>query len=594
MGWCLVGELPINVSPRLANSWHLLSPSQAKRWLGVEGIGELFDLDETNSRTAHGHVCAYWGDARKACMGFLGDLDASLSASGLDPRSTRLPPQADELLERACQAARESSLRAYKRSDRYDLAWAQPLVLKFKGGALPDLGGYLSWIARQERSEMAEAIQKASKELMLASGLRPRAQKVADAIERSRSERREGIDMSQLAADIERDFASAALKAMKTHKRATPPGCGYTAAELAARLSRQEALFKLPTATAAAAHAGSLKHFCFDGAFGSELARVEPKDIPVDLFDSMPACGASLAFPPGCLEDFAPDGLRAHWAVSSLGWRRMATLALQWRFSAVSEKESADNIVGLTIDIENRDGPETLTLLEAEWNRQMSRLVSKTEFSLGFPNPGWTASKAKKLFDRIDQAGSFYEPEAFENFLKASPMPDGAKEFLERIWREGALCIESAYNGLSYVCCQNAELAREVVDRSDAQPRQPAAHPAVSALAATRAGLLSGKFEQDLIWCGTSIGQALRNLRVVDGAEAPASRGKKAKSSYHIRRGHPHSYWVGPRNGVQKLIVKYVRATAINAPKQMAANAPGDSAEQLLFPKPSGYRMGPK
>lgn len=244
----------------------------------------------------------------------------------------------------------------------------------------------------------------------------------------------------------------------------------------------------------------------------------------------------------------------------------------------------------------------------------MASLVTFSEFTNAPGSPAWTKTAARLVFHRMGQAKSIGTDAGFQSFLRQGILTKHAIDALDEQWKAGMLCLESAFNGLAYVCCQNAETTRAVVEKNGLNTIGPASSkqgakpnasaparsgamknklPVMSSMAKTRAGILTGKFEQDIAWCGSSMGNELRNLRVIGFDDPSSTPGKTKQMPYHIRRAHPHGYWVGPKSGSQKLIVKWIRSIPVNAPELLVAET-DDGSEGLLFPTPSGYSIGGK
>lgn len=129
------------------------------------------------------------------------------------------------------------------------------------------------------------------------------------------------------------------------------------------------------------------------------------------------------------------------------------------------------------------------------------------------------------------------------------------EEFVAGLIGNLGRCVPELLSLVLYVCSAGAEL-REAAGGARL-PRRP--EPV-----RTKKGPRLFPAERPTVWeCGWRTGPALRAA----GAERSKERGggTHARPRPHIRRGHWHHFWRGPRQGERELVVKWLPPVAVNA-----------------------------
>lgn len=102
--------------------------------------------------------------------------------------------------------------------------------------------------------------------------------------------------------------------------------------------------------------------------------------------------------------------------------------------------------------------------------------------------------------------------------------------------------IKRALELTLYICAQNADVT--------ASPKQATYRP--------KKGKIMDRYAEVRTWdVGVRIGAKVRLARNHQSISQKSSQGGHASPRAHMRRGHWHHYWTGPKDGERKLILKW-------------------------------------
>lgn len=108
--------------------------------------------------------------------------------------------------------------------------------------------------------------------------------------------------------------------------------------------------------------------------------------------------------------------------------------------------------------------------------------------------------------------------------------------------------IKKSLQIVLYLCAQNAEIQKS--------PEQ--------STVMKRSSMIRDKYSEVRKWdVGVRIGQAIKNYKS-SSAAGSSRKGSHASPRPHMRRGHWHHYWTGPKAGERKLVLKWTAPTFVS------------------------------
>ena len=109
--------------------------------------------------------------------------------------------------------------------------------------------------------------------------------------------------------------------------------------------------------------------------------------------------------------------------------------------------------------------------------------------------------------------------------------------------------IKKSLQIVLYLCAENAEIQKD--------PEQ--------ATVMKRSGIIRDKYSEVRKWdVGVRIGRAIKHYKT-SSAAGSSRKGSHASPRPHMRRGHWHHYWTGPKSGERKLVLKWTAPTFVSA-----------------------------